>query len=200
MYWRRLHAIDLTTGHEKNGSPSQILAASKVFPGQGVVNFEASQQLQRAGLTLASGAVYAAFGSHCGAAPYQVTLMSRIMSQRVRAHIISYGDRRCLGPTLASSAVYAAFGSHCGAAPYQVILMSRIMSQRVRAHTSWTHAGVRRCVCSVWGALWSCAVPGDSRVTHYTSAPACSYVLDPRWPQALCMRRSGRTVGLRHTR
>ena len=87
MYWRRLHAIDLTTGHEKNGSPSQILAASKVFPGQGVVNFEASQQLQRAGLTLASGTVYAAFGSHCGAAPYQVILMSQIISQRVRAHM-----------------------------------------------------------------------------------------------------------------
>ncbi len=49
----RLHAIDLTTGHEKNGSPSQILAASKTFPGQGVVTFDATKQLQRPGLTLA---------------------------------------------------------------------------------------------------------------------------------------------------
>ena len=63
-----------------------------MFPGQGVVNFEASQQLQRAGLTLASGTVYAAFGSHCGAAPYQVTLMSHIMSQRMSCSACSYGS------------------------------------------------------------------------------------------------------------
>ena len=53
----RLHAIDLTTGHEKNGSPSQILAASKTFPGQGVVTFDATKQLQRPGLTLAQARV-----------------------------------------------------------------------------------------------------------------------------------------------
>ena len=66
----RLHAIDLTTGHEKNGSPSQILAGAKVFPGQEVVTFNASQQLQRPGLTLTQGQVYAAFGSRCGASPF----------------------------------------------------------------------------------------------------------------------------------
>lgn len=68
--WCRLHAIDLTTGHEKNGSPSQILSASKNFPGQGVITFDATKQLQRPGLTLAQGTVFAAFGAHCGAAPY----------------------------------------------------------------------------------------------------------------------------------
>ena len=55
----RLHAIDLTTGHEKNGSPSQILSASKSFQDQAVVNFDATKQLQQPGLTLAQGQVYA---------------------------------------------------------------------------------------------------------------------------------------------
>ena len=41
-----------------------------MFPGQEVVTFNASQQLQRPGLTLTQGQVYAAFGSRCGASPF----------------------------------------------------------------------------------------------------------------------------------
>jgi outer membrane protein assembly factor BamB len=69
----KLHAIDLTTGSEKNGSPIAISASVK-GSGDGsqgnVINFEASHQLNRPGLLLSDNKVYIAFGSHCDQDPY----------------------------------------------------------------------------------------------------------------------------------
>jgi len=65
-FYQRLHAIDITTGSEKPGSPLLITAS---FPGTGsggkTVAFDPHQQQQRAGLALVKGQVYiawAAFG------------------------------------------------------------------------------------------------------------------------------------------
>ena len=70
-YYQRLHAIDITTGKEKSGSPVNIAATS---PGSGdggtTVTFNARQQNQRAGLALVSGVVYVAWASHEDTAPY----------------------------------------------------------------------------------------------------------------------------------
>lgn len=69
----RLHALDLSTGAEKSGSPVVIGASA---PGNapdavgGVVNFNAADQLQRPGLLLLNGVVYIAFGSHGDILPY----------------------------------------------------------------------------------------------------------------------------------
>lgn len=80
-YVYRLHAIDITSGAEKLGGPAVIgdtlvNGASYTFiagpsvngSGRGSVNgtitFNALWELQRAGLTLANGSVYVAFGSH----------------------------------------------------------------------------------------------------------------------------------------
>jgi len=66
-YIYRLHALDITTGDEKFGGPTIIVASA---PSQnqgsqnGLYSFEASQQLQRPGLLLLNGVVYIAFGSH----------------------------------------------------------------------------------------------------------------------------------------
>ncbi len=56
----RLHALDITTGHEKPGSPVVITATG----------FNPVLQLQRAGLLLLNGHVYIAFGGHCDNPPY----------------------------------------------------------------------------------------------------------------------------------
>jgi hypothetical protein len=75
-YW--LHAVDLATGTEKFDGPVVISAA---VPGTApdatgsVVNFTASDQLQRPGLLLANGFVYIAFGSHGDALPYHGWLL-----------------------------------------------------------------------------------------------------------------------------
>jgi uncharacterized protein (TIGR03437 family) len=63
----RLHALSLADGHEMLNGPVQIAAA---VPGMGIgsdngmLPFAASEQLQRPGLALANGNVYAGFGSH----------------------------------------------------------------------------------------------------------------------------------------
>jgi hypothetical protein len=63
-----LHAIDIASGKEKNGSPVSITAT---LPGagtgkrNGTVTFDAAPQLQRPGLVLANGQLIVAFGSLC---------------------------------------------------------------------------------------------------------------------------------------
>ena len=56
----RLHALDITTGLEKAGSPVVIATSG----------FDPVHQLQRAGLLLLNGRVYIAFGGHCDNPPY----------------------------------------------------------------------------------------------------------------------------------
>jgi hypothetical protein len=75
----RIHALDITTGAEKfNGG--QVISAS--VPGtnpadnfSGQVVFHATQHLQRPGLLLQGGVVYAGFGSHCDLDPWHGWLL-----------------------------------------------------------------------------------------------------------------------------
>jgi len=60
----RIHALDITTGLEKPGSPFPI-SASVTVPGQSAVNFQSKVQGQRAGLLLYNGVVYVGYASHC---------------------------------------------------------------------------------------------------------------------------------------
>jgi len=63
-YVNKIHALDITTGAEKPGSPMAI-SASITVPGQSPVTFNTQYQLNRAGLLLYNGVVYVGFGSHC---------------------------------------------------------------------------------------------------------------------------------------
>ena len=69
----RLHALDITTGAEKFGGPVQIsasIAGTGMQSSGGQVPFVASQENQRAALTLVNGTVYLAFASHEDYTPY----------------------------------------------------------------------------------------------------------------------------------
>jgi outer membrane protein assembly factor BamB len=67
-YHQRLHALDLTTGAEISGSPTEITAS---YPGQGDnsqngnVVFDPSQYAERAALLLLNGNIYTGWTSHC---------------------------------------------------------------------------------------------------------------------------------------
>lgn len=69
----RLHAIDITTGAEKNPGPV-IVTASVTGTGEGSsggqLTFSALQQQERPGILLLNGVVYLAYASHCDHAPY----------------------------------------------------------------------------------------------------------------------------------
>lgn len=72
-YHQRLHALDLVTGKELAGSPTEI-AASYPGSGSGSVNgklvFDPGQYAERVGLLLLNGTIYTAWTSHCDSQPY----------------------------------------------------------------------------------------------------------------------------------
>jgi outer membrane protein assembly factor BamB len=68
-YHQRLHALDLTSGAELLGGPTDISATSPTAAG-GVAMFAAGQYEERAALLLVNGTVYTSWTSHCDIAPY----------------------------------------------------------------------------------------------------------------------------------
>jgi hypothetical protein len=75
-YVQRLHALDVSSGAERSGSPVIIQAS---VPGTGdsgsTVVFQPQSYKQRSGLLLLNGIVYAAFTSHCDIGQYHGWLM-----------------------------------------------------------------------------------------------------------------------------
>jgi len=73
-YFQRLHALDITTGAERPGSPVLIRASIKVPSLFGLfeseVSFHALRENPRAAMLLANGNVYMAWGSSCDVGPY----------------------------------------------------------------------------------------------------------------------------------
>ena len=73
QYIQRLHALDITTGQEKAGSPTVIQAS---VPGtgydavNGIISFNAKQENQRSGLLLLNGVVYITWASFGDTDPY----------------------------------------------------------------------------------------------------------------------------------
>ncbi len=72
-YFQRLHALDLTTGAEEFGGPTEIVAT---YPGTGGnsvggnVVFDPKQYFERAGLVLSNGVTYTTWTSHGDCPPY----------------------------------------------------------------------------------------------------------------------------------
>ncbi|MHA3702940.1 choice-of-anchor D domain-containing protein [Jatrophihabitans sp. YIM 134969] len=62
-----MHAVDIRTGAERNGFPRAIAGAATNDPTH---PFNAKTAMQRPGLLLMNGVVYAGFASHCDYAPY----------------------------------------------------------------------------------------------------------------------------------
>lgn len=72
-YYQRLHALDLTTGHEQSGSPVTIQATSAGSGDEGsngTLMFDPKQHEDRAGLLLVNGVIYTSWSSHCDITPY----------------------------------------------------------------------------------------------------------------------------------
>lgn len=72
-YHQRLHTLDLATGAELAGSPTEVTAS---YPGtgdnssNGKVLFDPGQYAERIGLLLLNGTIYTAWTSHCDSRPY----------------------------------------------------------------------------------------------------------------------------------
>jgi hypothetical protein len=62
------HAVDVATGAEKAGFPLRLQGTAANDP---TTTFDATKHLQRPGLLLMGGVIYAGFGGHCDRANYQ---------------------------------------------------------------------------------------------------------------------------------
>lgn len=78
-YHQRIHALDITTGSEMPGSPTEIAGS---FPGtgdnskNGSVIFAPGQYAERAGLLLMNRTLYLGWTSHCDSRPYTGWVMA----------------------------------------------------------------------------------------------------------------------------
>ncbi|MEY9887727.1 hypothetical protein ABIA31_001356 [Catenulispora sp. MAP5-51] len=63
-----MHALDAETGRERPGFPTEIKGSPDNDP---TTSFDAFHQMQRPGLLLMDGVVYAGFGAHCDFTPYR---------------------------------------------------------------------------------------------------------------------------------
>jgi hypothetical protein len=63
-----MDAIDVETGHEQPNFPVELTGSAQNAPG---VAFTPTTELQRPGLLLLNGVVYAAFGAHCDVKPWR---------------------------------------------------------------------------------------------------------------------------------
>ena len=77
-FFHRLHALDITTGMEKNGGPVTI-TAQVAGTGQGssggFITFDPLMELNRPGLSLSQGNIYIAWSSNCDNPPFHGWVM-----------------------------------------------------------------------------------------------------------------------------
>jgi hypothetical protein len=91
-YHQRLHALDVTTGSELAGSPTEITAS---YPGTGAnssggkVIFDPGQYAERAGLLLLNGTIYLGWTSHCDQEPYTGWLMAYSESSLAQTSVLN---------------------------------------------------------------------------------------------------------------
>jgi hypothetical protein len=81
-----MDAVEMATGKEKSGFPVQLSGAAQNQPG---MTFQPTTQLQRPGLLLMNGVVYAAFGSHCDKPPWQGWVFGVSTAAQVKARWVS---------------------------------------------------------------------------------------------------------------
>ena len=113
-YHQRLHALDVTTGAELTGSPTEITAS---YPGTGAdssggkVMFDPGQYAERAGLLLINGTIYLGWTSHCDHAPYTGWLMGYSESTLAQTTVLNLTPNGSEGSIWMSGAGLAADSS-----------------------------------------------------------------------------------------
>jgi hypothetical protein len=81
-----MDAVDVSSGVEKPGFPVELSGAAQNAPGR---TFFATDELQRPGLLLMEGVVYAAFAGHCDHSPWQGWIFGVSTAGQVKARWVS---------------------------------------------------------------------------------------------------------------
>ncbi|HEV2973505.1 MAG TPA: choice-of-anchor D domain-containing protein [Solirubrobacteraceae bacterium] len=80
-----MDAVNMSTGGEEPGFPVELAGTAQNAPGR---TFTPTTQLQRPGLLLLEGVVYAAFGSHCDREPWQGWIFGVSTAGKVTARYV----------------------------------------------------------------------------------------------------------------
>jgi hypothetical protein len=99
-----MDAIDMSTGTERAGFPVELAGSAQNAPGQ---TFSPTTQLQRPGLLLNEGVVYAAFGSDCDTAPWQGWVFGVSTAGHVTARWVSVASGNGAGIWQAGSGLFS---------------------------------------------------------------------------------------------
>jgi hypothetical protein len=113
-YHHRLHALDITTGTEISGSPTEISASvSGTGSGSsgGKLVFDPGQYAERVGLLLLNGAIYMGWTSHCDFAPYTGWLMGYSETSLAQTSVLNLTPNGSEGSIWMSGAGLAADSS-----------------------------------------------------------------------------------------
>jgi outer membrane protein assembly factor BamB len=113
-YHQRLHALDVTTGAELTGSPTEITAAytgAGANSSGGKVVFDPGQYAERAALLLLNGTIYLGWTSHCDAEPYTGWLMGYSESSLAQTTVLNLTPNGSDGAIWMSGAGMAADSS-----------------------------------------------------------------------------------------
>ena len=89
-----MDAVNVGTGVEEPGFPVELSGSAQNAPGR---TFAPTTQLQRPGLLLMNGVVYAAFGSHCDHTPWQGWIFGVSTAGKVDGALHRQRDRRRRG-------------------------------------------------------------------------------------------------------
>jgi hypothetical protein len=98
-YHQRLHALDVTTGAELLGGPTEIAASVPTAAGGSNV-FAPTQYEERAALLLLNGSIYVSFTSHCDAPPYSGWIMTYAESTLAQTAVLNVAPNSNAGPAI----------------------------------------------------------------------------------------------------
>jgi hypothetical protein len=110
-YHQRLHALDITTGAEVFGGPTEVQAT---FPGTGEnsngtdVIFDPGQYKERPGLLLLNNLIYTSFSSHCDHSPYTAWVIAYDESTLNQVNVLDLTPNGAQGSVWMSGAGLAA--------------------------------------------------------------------------------------------
>jgi hypothetical protein len=97
-YHQRLHALDVTTGAELVGGPTEISAS---YPTSGGSNsFNPGQHAERAALLLSNGTIYTSFTSHCDGQPYSGWIIAFTQSSLAISGVLNVAANSSAGPAI----------------------------------------------------------------------------------------------------
>jgi hypothetical protein len=99
-YHQRLHALDLTTGAELLGGPTEISATYTGPGGAGTSTFDPGQHAERASLLLSDGIIYTTWTSHCDAPPYSGWVIAFSAASLARTATLNVAANSDNGPAI----------------------------------------------------------------------------------------------------